>query len=139
MDTLNMITVSTTVNAPLEKVWEAFNSPEQVTKWCFASDDWHAPSASSEFKVGGKANTRMEAKEGSFGFDFWWIYDSIEPMALISYTMGDGRQAEVKFEPSPEGIVVTEKFDPEQMNSREMQQAGWQAILDNFKKYVESN
>ena len=137
--TVTAITVSTTVNAPLDKVWNMFNSPDHVTKWCFASDDWHTPYASSDFVIGGKSKIRMEAKDGSFGFDFGWTFDIIIPLKLVSYTMEDGRKCEVSFQETGEGVSIIEKFDPEQENPREMQQAGWQAILDNFKKYAESN
>ncbi len=89
------ITVQTTVNAPVTKVWAFWTSPQHITQWCSGSDDWHTPHAENDLRKGGRFLTRMEAKDGSFGFDFWRIYDSIEPMALISYTMGDGRQIAV--------------------------------------------
>lgn len=137
--TTTPITVATTVHAPLEKVWNMFNTPAHVTQWCFASDDWHTPSASSDFVIGGKSTTRMEAKDGSFGFDFGWTYNNIIPQQLVAYTMEDGRKAEVIFEEVNGSVTVTETFDPETENPHEMQRGGWQAILDNFRKYVEAN
>jgi uncharacterized protein YndB with AHSA1/START domain len=136
--TATPITVSTTVRGPLNKVWTMFNTPEHVINWCFASYDWHTPAASSDFVIGGKSTTRMEAKDGSFGFDFGWTYDDIIPMSRVAYTMEDGRKAEVIFEESDGRVTVTETFDPEKENPHDMQRAGWQAILDNFRKYAES-
>jgi uncharacterized protein YndB with AHSA1/START domain len=133
------ITVETTVNAPIEKVWQYWLGPEHITKWNTASDDWHTTTAENDVKVGGKFSARMEAKDGSFGFDFWGIYDELETNKKIAYTMGDGRKAEIVFTPTPEGIKVTETFEAEGTNSLEMQRGGWQAILDNFKKYTEGN
>lgn len=133
------ITVEVTVNAPLEKVWVAFNDPKHVVNWCFASDDWHAPAAESDFREGGKSKTVMAAKDGSFSFDFEWIYTKIKDLETIEYAMGDGREVSVQFEETGEGVKVTETFDPENENPVEMQKGGWQAILDNFKKYVEQN
>ncbi|ULQ54133.1 SRPBCC family protein [Flavihumibacter fluvii] len=141
METLssNSITISTTVNAPVDKVWNCFNTPAHITQWCFASEDWHAPAASSDFVIGGKSNIRMEAKDGSFGFDFGWTFDNIIPLKLVAYTMEDGRKAAVTFQETDAGVTVTEQFDPEQENPHDMQRAGWQSILDNFRKYVESH
>lgn len=133
------ITVTTTVNAPIEKVWEYFNTPKHVEHWCAASDDWHVPHAESDFTVGGRSNTRMEAKDGSFGFDFEWTYTAIKENELVTYTLNDDRKVAVQFEQTPDGVLLTETFDPESENPAEMQRAGWQAILDNFKKYTESN
>lgn len=132
------ITVKSTINAPIEKVWSKWSSPEDIKKWCSASDDWHVPAAENDLKAGGAFSTRMEAKDGSFGFDFGGIYDDVKTNELISYTMGDGRKVTVKFTSNGNQTDVEETFDPESMNSPEMQQAGWQAILDNFKKYTEA-
>jgi uncharacterized protein YndB with AHSA1/START domain len=134
-----VITVSTTVNAPIEKVWKMFNEPQHITKWCFASDDWHAPSAEVDLRPGGKSTIRMEAKDGSMGFDFGSTYDQVKEHEVIDYTIGDGRKVNVRFETSGNGVNVIESFEAEEMNSPEMQKNGWQAILDNFKEYVENN
>ncbi|WP_131537742.1 SRPBCC family protein [Pedobacter nototheniae] len=134
-----MITVESTVNAPVEKVWNYWNAPEHITKWCSASEDWHAPKAENDLRVGGKFETRMEAKDGSFGFEFGGTYDEIETNKLIAYTMGDGRTVKIIFEQNGESTRVIESFEAETTNSIEMQQGGWQAILNNFKKYTEAN
>ena len=135
----NMITVACTVNAPVEIVWEYFTKPDHIIGWYFASDDWHAPRAENDIRTGGKFLTRMEAKDGSFGFDFEGIYSEVVPNSLIHYGLADGRQVIIKFTETDEQTTVTESFDPENQNPAEMQQAGWQMILDNFKKYTESN
>lgn len=133
-----MITVQNEIKASLAKVWECWNEPEHVTKWCFASEDWHAPNATNELQVGSFFTTRMEAKDGSFGFDLKGIYDEIVLHEVIKYHLEDNRKVEVYFS-EKEGITsVIEHFDPENQNPHEMQQQGWQAILNNFKKYVES-
>jgi uncharacterized protein YndB with AHSA1/START domain len=141
MSTTNVtrITVETIVNAPVEKVWKFWSAPEHITKWCAASDDWHAPKAENDLTVGGKFFTRMEAKDGSFGFDFGGVYDEVKTNELIEYTMGDGRKVVIKFAGNGNETKVTETFDAETTHSIEMQQGGWQAILDNFKKYTETN
>jgi uncharacterized protein YndB with AHSA1/START domain len=141
MSTTNVtkITVQSTINAPVEKVWKFWSAPEHITKWCAASDDWHAPKAENDLTVGGKFTTRMEAKDGSFGFEFGGVYDEVKTNELIEYTMGDGRKVEVHFTANGNETKVVETFDAESTNSIEMQQGGWQAILDNFKKYTESN
>ncbi len=131
------VTVKATVNAPVEKVWEYWTEPKHITKWNNASDDWHTPIAENDLTVGGKFLTRMEAKDGSFGFDFGGIYDEVKLNELISYTMGDGRKVTITFKTQGNETEVIETFDAETSNPVEMQQAGWQAILDNFKKYVE--
>lgn len=133
------ITVETIVKAPIDKVWEQWNSPEHIKQWCNASDDWHAPNASNDLKVGGKFSTRMEAKDESFGFDFGGVYDAVVPHKKIEYTMDDDRKVNVTFDEMDKGVKVTEVFDAEDVNPVEMQQGGWQAILDNFKKHVETN
>jgi uncharacterized protein YndB with AHSA1/START domain len=133
------ITVETVVKAPVEKVWKYWSLPEHITKWCAASDDWHAPKAENDLTVGGKFSTRMEAKDGSFGFDFGGVYDDVKTNELIEYTMGDGRKVEVHFSANGNETKVVETFDAENTHSLEMQQGGWQAILNNFKTYTESN
>lgn len=139
METLErtVITVENTINAPVEKVWEYWTKPEHVTKWNQASDDWHTPSGTSDLRTGGSFTFRMEAKDGSVGFDFGGIYDNVIPHKYIEYTMGDGRKVKVTFEPKGDRTKLTESFDAETVNSVELQRSGWQAILDNFKKYTE--
>ena len=138
MEKNTIITIETTVNAPMEKVWEYFTSPEHVTQWNAASPDWHSPRAENDLRPGGKFNFRMEARDGSFGFDFEGIYDDVVQDRLIRYTMGDGREVQVHFLPAEEGIRVVESFEAEKTHSEEMQRSGWQAILDNFKNYAEN-
>ena len=135
----DFITIETYIDAPMKKVWEAFTSPDDVQKWNNASADWHTTKAENDLKVGGKFSYRMEAKDGSEGFDFWGIYDELIDGDRIAYTMGDGRKVEVDFVPEGEGVRIIERFEPESQNSREMQQAGWQSILENFKNYVETD
>lgn len=132
-----IITVSATVNAPVDRVWECWTKPEHITKWSNASDDWHTPSATNDLKVGGRFTSRMETKDGSMGFDFWGVYDAIRENEYIEYTMGDGRKVKVTFTPVDNGIKISESFEAETTHAPEMQKAGWQAILDNFKKYAE--
>ena len=131
------ITVSANVNAPVEKVWESWTNPDHITKWNFADPSWHCPSASNDLQVGGKSSVRMEAKDGSFGFDFNVIYDVVNLHKEISYTMEDGRQATTIFEANGDTTNVTTTFDAENQNPVEMQQGGWQMILNNFKNYTE--
>ena len=133
------ITVETIVKAPVDKVWKYWSLPEHITKWCAASDDWHAPKAENDLTVGGKFSTRMEAKDGSFGFDFGGVYDDVKTNELIEYTLGDGRKVEIHFSANGNETKVVETFDAESTHSLEMQQGGWQAILDNFRKYTEAN
>lgn len=134
----NMITVETTVDAPAEKVWEYWTKPEHITKWSYASDDWHTPFAENDLRKGGKFSSRMEAKDGSLGFDFGGVYDEVKTNELIAYTLGDGRKVEVIFSPAGNKTKVVETFEAETENPVEMQKGGWQAIMDNFKKYAES-
>ena len=133
------ITVSIIVNAPLQKVWQFWTLPEHIKQWNFASDDWHATKSENDLQVGGKFLSRMEAKDGSFGFDFWGVYDEIKENELITYTMGDGRKAKIIFINEGNATKVIETFEAENENSIELQQGGWQAILNNFKKYSEGN
>ncbi len=134
-----VITIEAVIYSNIEKVWEMWTNPEHVTKWCFASDDWHAPSSSADLKVGGKLSTRMEAKDGSFGFDFWGTYNEIIPNEKLAITMGDGRKWNIYFSKTEGGVKVVEDFEAESENPVEMQQTGWQMILNNFKKYVENH
>jgi uncharacterized protein YndB with AHSA1/START domain len=132
------VTVEALIDAPKEKVWEYFTLPEHITKWNFAADTWQCPRAENDLRVGGKYSARMEAKDGSFGFDFDAIYDEVRDGESITYTMGDGRQSTTDFTDVEGKTMVTTAFDAETMNDVEMQRGGWQAILDNFKKYAES-
>lgn len=140
METKAKITVQALINAPVEKVWEFWTAPQHITKWNNASDDWHTPHAENDLRTGGKFSARMEAKDGSFGFDFGGVYDAVEENKLIAYTMDDGRKVEVKFTSNNDNETkIVETFDPESENSLELQRSGWQSILDNFKKYVEAS
>ncbi|WP_261134423.1 SRPBCC family protein [Bacillus sp. Marseille-Q3570] len=131
------ITVETTVRTPVEEVWRYWTEPQHITKWSFASDDWHAPNAENDLRTGGKFHTRMEAKDGSFGFDFSGVYDEVKIHELISYTLDDGRKVTISFVPQENETKIIETFEAESDNPIEMQEAGWQAFLDNFKKYSE--
>jgi len=133
------ITVENTVNAPVQKVWKFWSSPEHIINWCSASDDWHTPKAENDLRIGGTFSSRMEAKDGSFGFDFGGIYDEVKTNELIEYTIGDGRKVKITFTTAGAETKIMETFDAEDTHSIEMQRGGWQAILDNFKKYTESN
>lgn len=132
------ITVQTKINSPLEKVWLFWTSPDHIVNWNNASDDWHTPRAENDLQPGGKFNIRMEARDGSYGFDFYGVYDRVENGELIEYTMGDERKVSISFHKDGDTTTVTETFQAELENSLEMQKSGWQAILTNFKKYVES-
>lgn len=133
------ITIEATINAPVEKVWQYWTLPEHIMKWNNASEDWHTPYAENDLRTGGKFLSRMEAKDGSFGFDFSGIYDNVKTGELIEYSLGDGRRVKISFASSGNACRVTETFDPESTNSEEMQRSGWQSILNNFKKYTEEN
>lgn len=134
---MNPITVETSIKAPIEKVWKCFTEPEHITKWNAASPDWHSPRAMNDVRTGGIFNVRMEARDGSEGFDFTGTYTEVVPHELIRYTMSDGRKVSVTFVLEGEGVRIVETFDPETENPPEMQRAGWQSILDSFRKYVE--
>lgn len=134
-----VITVENTIDAPVAKVWEFWTKPEHIIKWCNASDDWHTPRAENDLKVGGKFASRMEAKDGSMGFDFGGVYDAVRTNEYIEYTMGDDRIVKINFSAQGNKTKVVESFEAENTHSIEMQQGGWQAILDNFKKYTEAN
>ena len=132
------ITIESIISANTNKVWDYYTLPEHIIKWNFASDDWHCPKAENDLRVGGKLKSRMEAKDGSFGFDFEGVYDGVINQRKIAYTMPDSRQVITNFENLEGKTKVTTTFDAENENPVEMQKAGWQSILDNFKKYVES-
>jgi uncharacterized protein YndB with AHSA1/START domain len=133
---MEKITVQTELNVPVEKVWEYWTNPVHIINWNAASPDWHTPRATNDLKVGGKFTTRMEARDGSAGFDFEGVYSAVEQYKHIAYGLDDGRQIDVSFETTPSGTKVTEIFDGETENSAELQRSGWQSILDNFKLYV---
>ena len=132
------ITVQITVNAPVKKAWESFTNPKHAVNWSFASDDWHAPEAENDLRTGGKFRTKMAAKDGSASFDFEGNYTNVEEHKTIEYVMADGREVLVSFEDLGESTKVTETFNPENTHSLELQKDGWQAILNNFKKYTET-
>lgn len=136
--TTQRITVETNVAAPIDQVWCAYTTPEDIIRWNAPSDDWHTTSATVDLREGGDFSSRMEAKDGSFGFDFAGTYTRIDPHALIEYAFGD-RSARVEFSPGEDGVKVRVDFDAETTHSIEQQQAGWQAILDNFARYVPAN
>lgn len=131
------VTVEAVIQLPVEKVWTYWNEPAHITKWCQATEDWHAPRAENDLRVGGTFVTRMEARDGSAGFDFGGTYDVVKLHEAISYTMGDGRRVDIVFENQGDTTKVVETFDAESTHPVEFQQAGWQAIMNNFKKYAE--
>ena len=133
------LTVETVVKAPVEKVWKYWSEPDHITKWCYASDDWHAPYSENDLREGGKQKTRMAAKDGSMSFDFEGLYTKVDLHKKIEYTITDGRKVSVIFSSNGNETKVTETFEAEGTHPTEMQRAGWQAILDNFKKYTEAN
>lgn len=126
------------VTSNIQTVWETWTLPEHIVHWNFAADTWHAPAALNDLTIGGKFSYRMEAKDGSMGFDFSGFYTEIVEHEVIAYTMDDGRTARVTFEENGGSTIVTEVFEAEQMNPVDMQQAGWQMIINNFKRYAES-
>ena len=138
MNTTTKITVETFIKAPLHRVWNAWNSPADIQRWNAAADDWHTTQSTVDLREGGKFRSRMEAKDGSDGFDFEGTYMRVVPNKTIAYRMSDGREVTVEFAERPGGVQVTETFDPETENTPELQRQGWQAILDNFKRHVET-
>ena len=138
MEAKNNITIETIVKAPVEKVWESWTNPKHIMQWNNASEDWHTTKAENDLRAGGKFLSRMEAKDGSFGFDFGGTYDEVKPNQLIEYTTGDGRKVKITFSENGNETKVVETFETENTNPIEMQRSGWQSILDNFKKYTES-
>jgi uncharacterized protein YndB with AHSA1/START domain len=132
-----MIKVETTVNAPMEKVWELWTNAEDVKQWNNASDDWYTPQAQNDFRQGGTFVYRMEARDGSFGFDFGGTYDEIRTYEYIEYTIEDGRKVKIDFRREGDQTHIVEVFEAEHTHTEELQRSGWQAILDNFKRYAE--
>ena len=131
------LTVEATVNAPVDKVWEYWTDPKHVVNWNHASEDWHSPYAQNDLRAGGKFLFRMEARDGSQGFDFSGVYDEVQPHKAISFVMGDGRKVKTLFFSQGNKTKIVETFDAENVYSPEQQRSGWQAILDNFKSYAE--
>jgi uncharacterized protein YndB with AHSA1/START domain len=140
METANktVINIGNTIQAPVSKVWEYWTTPEHITQWNSASDDWHTTRAENDLREGGKFLSRMEAKDGSFGFDFAGVYEKVKEHEAIDYTIGDGRKVHMRFAGTGNETDVKVDFEAEDTNPVEMQRGGWQAILDNFKKYTES-
>ena len=134
----DVITIESLVDAPLEKVWSCWTEPAHITRWNFASDDWCCPTAENDLTPGGRYRARMEAKDGSFGFDFEAIYDEVSDLKTLAYTLTDGRKVKTVFETGKGSTKVTTSFDADKENSADMQRQGWQSILNNFKGYVES-
>jgi len=133
-----IITVEATINASVRQVWKFWTDPEHIIHWNNASDDWHTPWAENDFRVGGSFISRMEAKDGSFGFDFAGAYNEIILHEHIVYTIFDGRKVHISFSPEGNSTTIIESFEAEDQHSIELQKNGWQSILDNFKRYVES-
>ena len=134
-----MIKIQNTINASIDKIWDYWTLPEHITKWSFASPDWHTPHAENDLREGGKFSSTMAAKDGSMSFDFGGEYTLVEKNKAIEYILGDGRKVEISFTETPSGVEIIQSFDPETQNPEEMQRGGWQAILDNFKSYAEAN
>lgn len=132
------ITVERLIKADIAAVWKAWNNPDDIVRWNAASEDWHTTKATVDLREGGKFSARMEARDGSVGFDFEGVYSRIIPEKSLAYRMEDGREVSVEFKPERDGILVTETFDSESENPPEMQRAGWQAILDSFARHVEA-
>lgn len=138
MNTARTITVQVTVNVPVEKAWMVWNEPEHITKWCTGSPDWHTPHAENDLRIGGRLFSRMEAKDGSAGFDFVATYTDIVNHKTIAYTMEDERNVKITFSNDGKTTTLVETFDAENENPIELQREGWQTILNNFKAHVES-
>ena len=132
------ITIETPIQAPIDRVWSAWNNPADIQRWNTASPDWHTTRSTVDLREGGKFSSRMEAKDGSAGFDFAGTYTRVVPHSAIEYRMSDGREVKVEFAERPDGILVRETFDAETENPPELQRTGWQAILDNFRRHVEA-
>lgn len=133
-----VITIQAVVHAPQEHVWACWNEPQHIVNWAFASDDWECPSAENDLRVGGRFKNHMAAKDKSFSFDFGGVYTAVDLHQRIEYTLGDDRKVAITFSNGAEGVEIVQSFDAEEANPVEMQQAGWQAILDNFVRYTES-
>ncbi len=134
----NTISIQTIVGAPLSTVWKYWTTPADITRWNHATDDWHCPYAENDLCEGGKFNFRMEARDGSMGFNFVGLYDSVLPFERIAYTIGDGRKVEIRFAVKGNRTEVVEIFEVEHQNPAELQRNGWYAILENFRKLVEA-
>jgi len=134
---INYIKIETSVNAPIEKVWELFIQPAHIVKWNSASDDWHTVRAKNDLYIGGKFSYRMEAKNKSMGFDFNGTYTRVKPLEYIEYLIEDGRKVKISFIAQVDSIKILEMFEAETVNPIEAQKQGWQSILNNFKRYVE--
>ena len=134
-----IVTIENTINAPVEKVWQYWSKPEHIVKWNAASDDWHTPRSENDLREGGRFVSRMEAKDGSMGFDFGGTYNVVRKNEYIEYTMDDSRKVKNSFTALGDKTKVVVSFEAESENPVEMQRGGWQAILDNFKKYTENN
>ena len=134
-----VITVETIINSDIDSVWKRWNTPEDVKNWNAASEDWHTTHAEIDLKEGGEFLSRMEAKDGSMGFDFKGTYKAVNKPLSIIYTINDGREVKIEFKEMPNGVKVIETFEAETTHTEEQQKQGWQSILDNFRKYVESN
>jgi uncharacterized protein YndB with AHSA1/START domain len=132
-----MISVHVQINAPIEKAWKFWTIPEHIVEWNTASSDWHSPRAQNDLRIGGRFNYRMESKDGSMGFDFEGVYENVMLNNQIDYTLGDGRKVKIIFSDLDKKTEIVETFEAESENPVEMQRGGWQAILDNFKKYAE--
>ncbi len=139
METKQKIRVEALVNVPLTRVWDLWTQPQHITGWNQASPDWHSPRAENDLRTGGSFNIRMEARDGSAGFDFGGTYDEVLKYQRISYTLGDDRKVVVTFKAQSDRTLITEVFDAESQNSPERQQTGWQSILDSFKHYAEEH
>jgi uncharacterized protein YndB with AHSA1/START domain len=133
------ITAKAIIEAPVSQVWKLWTNPQDILRWNNASEDWHTTRAENDLRIGGSFLFRMEAKDGSFGFDFYGQYDDVVENQLIAYTLGDERKVSVAFQSNGSNTEVVEIFEAETTNPAEMQKTGWQAILNNFKMYVESN
>jgi len=134
----NKVSIEAEIKKDIKDVWNIYNSPEHIVHWNFASPDWHCPKSEVDLRVGGKFSSRMEAKDGSFGFDFEAIYDEVLQYKKIEYTMPDGRKVEITFESNGSSTKLVTLFDPETVHPPEVQKEGWQSILNNFKTYAES-
>lgn len=135
---MTKLTIHTTVHTDLDHAWEVYTNPDYMTKWNFASNDWYCPSAANDLRIGGKLTSRMEAKDGSAGFDFEGTYTDIDDKKFIAYTMGDGRTVEITFKEGNGETMVTVMFDAEDTFPLEFQKQGWQAILENYKTCAEA-
>ena len=134
-----VITIETVVKSSVEKVWQFWSEPKHIMQWCSASDDWHTPYADNDLRTGGKFKSTMSAKDGSMSFDFEGVYTNVQQHKLIEYDIADSRKVKIVFSGNGNETKVVESFEAEETNPTEMQRGGWQAILDNFKKYTERN